>query len=95
MSKLLSIIGIPALCLLIGFGAGMITFKKLEKPVTYDCPDCVCPEQLPCNGIDFDKIKSKYITIKNTQYLTLKGDSILVDRLVEEIRKELKSVKCK
>lgn len=89
MIRILSKFGIPVLFLLLGFIGGMITFKKLDKPVSYNCPDCICPEQLPCNGIDFDKIKSKYITIKNSQYLTVKGDSILVDRIVDDVKKEL------
>lgn len=78
---------------------GGLTFQS--KVLTKRCPDlvcpqqaaCVCPEPKPCQGIDFDKIKSKNITIQNEQYLTIEGDSLLVKRIGQEVRAELERVR--
>lgn len=78
-------------------GGAIVDAKLLGKK----CPDlkcpqpaaCICPEQKPCQGIDFDKIKSKSITIDNKQYLTIKGDSMLVDKIREVVKSELEDFK--
>ena len=76
---------------------GTLAIAKLIKPnIKVECPSCpdmICPEQKPCNGIDFDKIKSKNITIQNDQHLTVTGDSLLVDRIVNEIKMEMRALK--
>jgi hypothetical protein len=95
MLPILSKIGIPALFVAAGFSGGMITSKKLEKPVVipeHKCPACNCE---PCNGIDFDKIKGKYITLNNTQKVEMNGDSLIVKRIQEALRQELEDFKVK
>jgi hypothetical protein len=67
----------------------MTIVTKMDK----QCPDCNCPEQKPCNGIDFDKIKSRNITIENRQYLTVSGDSTLLKRITEENQKVIADLK--
>ena len=66
-----------------------------KKPVQLVCnpAPCNCPEQKPCQGIDFDKIKSKYITIQNEQHLTIKGDSLVEQKIREVIVAELSKLK--
>jgi hypothetical protein len=81
----------------IGIGtSGTLTIAKMIKPTVEvpPCPACNCPGQKPCQGIDFDKLKSKYLTIQNQQYLTVSGDSTLLKRIIDENQKvivELKS----
>jgi hypothetical protein len=82
----------------LGIGsAGTLWIAKAVKPtVKVSCPkapDCDCPELKPWNGIDFDKIKSKYITIQNEQHLTIKGDSLLVKEISEAVKAELMKLK--
>jgi hypothetical protein len=77
-------------------GAVTLGITKAVKPVIkLECPQlaCNCPEQKPCNGIDFDKIKSKSITIENTQYLTVNGDSVLVGVYIKAMQAELAKLK--
>jgi hypothetical protein len=73
--------------------AGTVFLTKAVRPrVEVSCPpapDCNCPEQKPCNGIDFDKIKSRAITIQNTQYLTVNGDTVLVQVYIKALQAEL------
>jgi len=82
----------------IGSGGTLLITKAVKPEVKVECPacpDCNCPEQKPCNGIDFDKIKSKHITIQNEQHLTITGDSLLVKKVQEALRKELQDFKMK
>jgi hypothetical protein len=81
--------------------AGTIFIVKAVQPkvVTEKVMAPQCP---PCNGIDYDKIKSKNLTIQNTQYLTVSGDSALKENLEASCRKilqeelsKLKVSKCK
>lgn len=91
---------IAALSIAGGFGAGMITSKKLEKPVVipkYECPACNCPAS---NNIDFDKIKGKGFKIEVNQHyqVEVNGDSLVLERFkiaVEEKLKELKVSRCR
>jgi hypothetical protein len=68
--------------------AGTIFITKAVQPkiVTEKVQAPQCP---PCNGIDYDKIKSKNLTIQNTQYLTVSGDSALKENLEASYRKIL------
>lgn len=62
------------------------------------CPDCVCPTPKPCGNIDFDKMKSRAITIQNHQHITYGGDSLLlpnIRRVFKEELDEAKVVKCR
>lgn len=93
LTTILSKIGLPLLIAAAAFSAGMITNQKLAKPPVVEIPDCICPEQKPCNGIDFDKIKSRQLTIQNQQYLTVSGDSLFTKTLVDQLRKELQAVR--
>ena len=91
---------IAIVSILAGFGGGMITSKKLEKPVQipkYDCPACNCPAN---NSIDFDKIKGKGIKLEVNQHyqVEVNGDSLALERFkqaVEEKLKELKVSRCR
>lgn len=91
--KITIIIGVAAF--LLGGGAALSLTKAIKPEVKVTCPQqiCKCPEQKPCNGIDFDKIKSRAITIQNTQYLTVSGDTTLLDAYAALLRKELAAVK--
>lgn len=99
MKILFSLIKNPIATLIIGIVLTAAAYPILEgywkKPITLTCnpAPCNCPEQKPCNGIDFDKIKSKAITIENTQYITARGDSLLEDRLAAMIRQELNKLR--
>lgn len=81
--------------LLVGISTGVVGTLKVTKAikpiVKVECPSC--PEQKPCNGIDYDKIKSKNLTIQNTQYLTVDGDSTALAAYIDALRVELKSLK--
>jgi hypothetical protein len=94
-SKYTLVIGL-VLGVVIG-GGGTLGIAKLIKPVVkVQCPpapDCNCPEQKPCQGIDFDKIKSKYITIQNEQHLTVSGDSLFAKKIVDDLKAEMKALK--
>jgi hypothetical protein len=78
-------------------GGSFFGVKVLDKK----CPDLKCPEVNippakecpPCNGIDFDKIKSKYITIQNEQHLTVSGDSLFAKKIVDDLKAEMKALK--
>lgn len=92
ITTLLAKIGLPALVLSLGFGAGMITSKKLEKPVTipkYECPSCNCPPQ--ANTIDFEKIKGFKGTINLNQHysLTVDGDSLVIKQFEDAVNNQL------
>lgn len=87
---------IPLIAILAFAGGAFFDAKVLTKK----CPDCnpkiSCPPQEkcpPCNGIDFDKIKSRQLTIQNQQYITVSGDSLFVEKMVSEFRKELQALK--
>lgn len=73
----------------LSFAAGAIfDAKVLKQKINLKCPECPslsCPEQKPCNGIDFDKIKSKGITIHNTQHLTVDGSAEFEKALIKKI----------
>lgn len=85
---------IVALVAFIAGGTTILGVTKAVKPVIkLECPRTVCPEQKPCNGIDFDKIKSKAVTIQNTQYLTVNGDTVLVEAYINALRKELSTLR--
>jgi hypothetical protein len=102
---MLTIIKNPLVALIVGVLIGAasmpIILEKVKKPVEFKCPEpaaCICPEQKPCNGIDFDKIKSKALTIHNTQHLTVSGDSLIEQKIKEVIAAEfgkLRLAKCK
>ena len=85
-------------CIAVG-SAGTLYITKAVKPeIVVRCPDapaCNCPEQKPCNGIDFDKIKSRHLTIQNEQFLTIDGDSLVMDNIREALRLELQDFKAK
>jgi hypothetical protein len=79
-----------------GFGGGMITSKKLEKPVTipkYECPACNCPPQ--ANSIDFDKIKGFKGTINLNQHyqVSVDGDSLVIEQFRKAVKEDLISLK--
>jgi hypothetical protein len=60
ITTLLSRIGIPVIFLLIGFGSGMVTSQRLQKPCEQkDCPDCHCPEQAAVSVQPFEVEKIK------------------------------------
>lgn len=73
------------------FGAKVLTKKCPDCSPVFKCPEL--PEQKPCNGIDFDKIKSRNITIENRQYLTIDGDSVLVDNIIKGVRAEMEKLR--
>ena len=86
--------------LVVGVTIGSVAtmkIQKLTKPeINLACPPapaCICPDPKPCNGIDFDKIKSRAITIQNTQYLTISGDSTMFQRFDELLTKRLEELK--
>jgi hypothetical protein len=83
------------LSMVLGSAGTFLMIKKYEKPIELTCnpAPCNCPEQKPCNGIDFDKIKSKAITIQNTQYLTVNGDTVLVEVYIKALQKELSKLR--
>lgn len=80
----------------IGIGAGSagtILVNKSLRPVINVEEKIVhlkCPEVKPCNGIDFDKIKSRNLTIQNEQHLTVSGDSLFISKIIEEVKKAVK-----
>lgn len=80
---------------LAGGGATLAITKSVKPEIKLECPQAKlsCPEQKPCNGIDFDKIKSRAITIQNTQYLTVDGDSLVLDAYREILQQELARLK--
>lgn len=87
---------LPAILFVAGFSAGMITSKKLEKPVTipkYECPACNCPPQ--ANTIDFDKIKGfkGTINLNQTYQITANRDSIIMERIRGVVKDELNGVR--
>jgi hypothetical protein len=63
--------------------------EQLAKLDKKKCPDCKCPEVKPCPPqIDFDKIKSKNVTIQAqtvTNYI-VEGDSSFREHLKQDIR---------
>lgn len=81
--------------IVLGSGGTLYLNKMMKPEIKLECKPapCNCPEQKPCQGIDFDKIKSKYITIENQQYLTIKGDTLLVKNIREALREELNDFK--
>jgi hypothetical protein len=96
MIPLLTKFGLPAFILTAGFGAGMITSKKLEKPVEiprYECPACNCPPQ--ANTIDFEKIKGfkGTINLNQTYQISVDGDSLAIKQFQEAVRNELVTLK--
>jgi hypothetical protein len=98
ITSILSKFGLPIVIAIASFAGGMITSQKLQKaPIVQDkkCPDCICPKQEPCNGIDFDKIKSRNVTIENKQYLTINGDTLLIDKIKDALHSELEDFKVK
>lgn len=95
ISKYLIIVAC-AVGIAIGSGGTLFISKAVKPVVKLSCPkapDCNCPEQKPCNGIDFDKIKSRALTIQNHQHLTVSGDSLMVEKLISEFRKELQALR--
>lgn len=79
-----------------GYANSLEETAKIIK--AHKCPDCVCPTPKPCGNIDFDKMKSRAITIQNHQHITYGGDSLLLPRIREVVREEMeeaKLVKCK
>jgi hypothetical protein len=81
-----------------GSGATLYISKAVKPNVIVKTEKVVAPQCPPCQGIDFDKIKSKYITIENQQYLTIQGDSTLKEAIRQIIKDELsaaKVVKCR
>jgi hypothetical protein len=74
------------------FGSKLLG-KKCPDLNCPEIPDCICPKQEPCNGIDFDKIKSRNLTIENKQYLTINGDSLLYDKMRQALKAELEEFK--
>lgn len=95
MTTILAKFGLPIVIAIAAFTGGMITNQKLQKPVVipeYKCPSCHCE---PCNGIDFDKIKGKYITLHNVQNVQMQGDSLIIDKIQKALREELEDFKVK
>lgn len=78
------------------FGAKVLDKKCPDCKPTFSCPPVEkCP---PCNGIDFEKIKSKALTIQNKQYLTVNGDSaidVTLRKIIQEEMAKLKLSRCK
>jgi hypothetical protein len=76
-----------------GIAVGIIKFTQPTIQVT---TEKIVPQ--PCNGIDYDKIKSKNLTIENTQVLTVNGDSTLLETFRKIVKEEMQAanvVKCK
>jgi hypothetical protein len=83
---------------IVAFGGGSWFGSKVldKKCPDLKCPQpaaCICPEQKPCQGIDFDKIKSRNITIENQQYLTIEGDSLVYEKIRKAVKDELNDFK--
>lgn len=77
-----------------GYSKSITETKKIVSKL----PDCNCPEQKPCQGIDFDKIKSRAVTIENHQHITTSGDSLLIPKIRKVFKEEMeeaKLVRCK
>ena len=93
---------IIAIIAVLAFGGGSFFGAKV---LTKKCPDCnpkiSCPPPEkcpPCNGIDFDKIKSKALTIQNHQYLTVNADSsfdVTIRKVIQEEISRAKIARCK
>jgi hypothetical protein len=85
-----------ALALIVGtgswFGGYRMAVKDQPKIEIPKCPDCRCE---PCNGIDFDKIKGKYITLNNTQKVEMNGDSLIIEQIRQVLHQELEDFKVK
>lgn len=85
----------------VGSGSTLLITKAVKPVIKLTCPkspDCNCPEQKPCNGIDFDKIKSRALTIQNHQHLTVDGDStfsVTIRTIIQEEIAKTKLSRCK
>jgi hypothetical protein len=96
ITTILTKFGLPALILSVGFGAGMVTSKKLEKPVKvpeYKCPDCNCPPAVELNNFDLEKINNKkgghfhlHNTLSNVTIKIEAKDSVLIKQLLRQAK---------
>jgi hypothetical protein len=87
ITTILTKFGLPALILSVGFGAGMVTSKKLEKPVKvpeYKCPDCNCPPAVELNkkGGQFHL----HNTLSNVTIKIEAKDSVLIKQLLRQAK---------
>lgn len=79
-----------------GYANSLEETAKIIK--AHKCGDCKCPTPKPCGNIDFDKMKSRAITIQNHQHITYGGDSLLLPRIrevVKEVIEDVPVVRCK
>lgn len=87
------------LALAVGSAAFFFGYRKgvtdMAKIPAAPCPDCVCEQPEPCPPvIDFDKIKNvRGLTMDNRQTYYLAKDSITVEVLMQEFRKELERIR--
>lgn len=93
--KGLFFVGALLLAAAIGGGSAVAIIKATKPTIEVINKEVKlsCPEVKPCNGIDYDKIKSRNLTIENTQYLTVNGDSVLTSAIIEGLRAELAKLK--
>jgi hypothetical protein len=97
MNKYLLIIAVVVAAGL-GSAATLYITKAVKPQIVVKTEKVVAPQCPPCNGIDFEKIKSKNITIENQQYLTIQGDSTLkevIRQIISEEFKKAQLVRCK
>jgi len=88
--------GALLLSALIGGGAAVGVIRATKPTIEVVNKEVVlkCPEVKPCNGIDYDKIKNvRGLTINNSQYLTVDGDSVLTSAIIAGLRAELERLK--
>jgi hypothetical protein len=83
--------------ILIG-GAGTATLLKYVQP-KIEIPECPqCPQCPAISTIEFDKIKNFKGTLKIDNQIWFDADSLFTEKLMQEIRAELKAqkiVKCR
>jgi hypothetical protein len=81
---------------LIAGSTGTLYISKAVKPqINLECPKCPqCPQQMPCNSIDYEKLKGRHITVNNQQTLIAR-DTITLKAIRNELREELKDFKAR
>lgn len=79
---------------LIGAGATVGIVQATRPVIKTEVADktpcvCKCPEVLPCNAIDFEKIKNVRggFTIQNHQYFVIDKDTLSLEAITQAMRK--------